>query len=77
MTEMAAETCLQQTLVVARRQQAKALELRATMSLGHLWLRQGKRGDARQLLVDVYGWFTEGLDSADLQEAQALLDGLS
>jgi predicted ATPase len=74
---LAAEACLQQALAVARRQQAKALELRAAMSLSHLWLRQGKREDARQLLADVYGWFTECFDSADLQEARALLDELS
>jgi len=68
-----AEACLQQALAVARRQQAKSLELRAAMSLSRLWQRQGKRAEAHQLLAEVYGWFTEGFDTADLQEAKALL----
>jgi hypothetical protein len=72
-----AETCFHQALDVARRRQAKALELRAAMSLSRLWQDQGKRDPARQLLAPVYGWFTEGFDTADLQEAQALLDVLS
>jgi TOMM system kinase/cyclase fusion protein len=72
-----AEACFQQALVVARRQQAKSLELRAAMSLSRLWQRQGRRHEARQLLAEVYGWFTEGFDTADLQEARALLDELS
>jgi hypothetical protein len=59
---------------VARRQQAKSLELRAGMSLSRLWQRQGKRAEARQLLVEIHDWFTEGFDTADLKEAQALLD---
>jgi predicted ATPase len=62
---------------VARRQQAKALELRAAMSLSRLWQRQGKRDEAHQLLAPIYGWFTEGFDTADLQEAKTLLDELS
>ena len=62
---------------MARRQQAKSLELRAAMSLARLWQRQGKRAAARQLLAEVYGWFTEGFDTADLQEARALLDALT
>jgi predicted ATPase len=62
---------------VARRQQAKSWELRAAMSLARLWQRQGKRAEARELLVPVYGWFTEGFDTADLQEAKALLDALA
>jgi predicted ATPase len=57
--------------------QAKSLELRAAMSLSRLWQRQGKRDAARQLLAPVYGWFTEGFDTADLQEARALLDALA
>jgi predicted ATPase len=69
-----AETCLHQALEIARRQQAKSLELRAAMSLACLWQRQGKRDEARELLAPIYGWFTEGLDTADLQEAKALLD---
>jgi predicted ATPase len=61
---------------MARHQQAKLLELRAAMSLSRLWQRQGKRAEARQLLAEIYGWFTEGFDTADLQEAKALLDTL-
>jgi predicted ATPase len=72
-----AETCFQQALAIARRQQAKALELRAAMSLSRLWQLQGKREAARVLLAPVYGWFTEGFDTADLQEAKVLLDELS
>jgi predicted ATPase len=71
-----AEACFQQALAVARRQQAKSLELRAAMSLARLWQRQGRRDEARQLLAEVYGWFTEGFDTADLQEAKALLETL-
>jgi len=72
-----AEACFQQALAVARRQQAKSLELRAAMSLARLWQHQGKRTEAHQLLAEVYGWFTEGFDTADLQEAKALLEALS
>jgi predicted ATPase len=72
-----AETCFQQALDIARRQQAKSLELRAAMSLGRLWQQQGKQDEARALLAPIYGWFTEGFDTADLQEAQALLEELS
>jgi predicted ATPase len=72
-----AEACFQQALTVARRQQAKSLELRATMSLARLWQRQGKGATAQQMLAEVYGWFTEGFDTADLQEARALLEVLS
>jgi predicted ATPase len=68
-----AETCFCQALNVARRQQAKSLELRAAMSLTRLWQRQGKRAEAHALLAPIYGWFTEGFDTADLQEARALL----
>jgi predicted ATPase len=71
-----AETWLQRALDVARHQEAKSLELRAAMSLSHLWQQQGKRDAARQLLAEVYEWFTEGLDTADLQEAKALLEAL-
>ena len=69
-----AEACFQQALAVARRQQAKSWELRAAMSLTRLWQRQGKRAEARELLRPIYGWFTEGFDTADLQDAKALLD---
>ena len=72
-----AEACFHQALAVARRQQAKSLELRAVMSLSRLWQRQGKRGEARRLLEEIYGWFTEGFDTADLQEARALLETLA
>ena len=71
-----AEACLQQALTIARRQEAKSLELRAAMSLSRLWQQQGKRTEARALLAPVYGWFTEGFDTADLQEAKALLEEL-
>jgi predicted ATPase len=72
-----AEACFQQASAVARRQQAKSLELRAAMSLARLWQRQGKCAEAHQLLEEVYGWFTEGFDTTDLQEARALLEALS
>src|SRR5207245_10566452 len=68
-----AEACFQRALDVARRQEAKSLELRAAMSLGRLWQQQGKRAEAHELLAPVYGWFTEGFNTADLQEARALL----
>jgi predicted ATPase len=72
-----AETWLQRALNVARRQEAKGLELRAAMSLSRLWQRQGKRAAARALLAPIYDWFTEGFDTADLQEAKALLEELA
>jgi predicted ATPase len=72
-----AETCFQQALDIARGQQAKSLELRAAMSLARLWQQQGKRDEARTLLAPIYGWFTEGFDTADLQEARALLEELA
>ena len=71
-----AETCFQQALDIARRQQAKSLELRAAISLSRLWHRQGKRDEARALLAPIYGWFTEGFDTPDLLEAKALLEEL-
>ena len=71
-----AEAWLQRALDVARRQQAKSLELRAAMSLARLWQRQGKHTAAYELLAPVYNWFTEGFDTADLQEARALLEAL-
>jgi class 3 adenylate cyclase/predicted ATPase len=70
------EAWLQRALDVARRQQAKSLELRAAMSLSRLWQQQGKRAEVYELLAPIYGWFTEGFDTADLQEAKALLDEL-
>ena len=71
-----AETCFQHALDVARRQQARSWELRAAISLARLWQQQGKRAEAHELLAPVYGWFTEGFDTADLQEAETLLDEL-
>jgi class 3 adenylate cyclase/predicted ATPase len=72
-----AEASFQRALAVARRQQAKSWELRAAMSLARLWQQHGKRDDARELLAPIYGWFTEGFDTADLQEAKALLEELT
>jgi predicted ATPase len=72
-----AETCFHQAITIARSQQAKSFELRAATSLARLWQQQGKRIEARELLAPVYGWFTEGFDTADLQEAKALLDALA
>jgi class 3 adenylate cyclase/predicted ATPase len=68
-----AEACFQQALAIARRQHAKSWELRAATSLSRLWQQQGKRAAARELLAPIYGWFTEGFDTADLQEAKVLL----
>jgi predicted ATPase len=62
---------------IARRQQAKLWELRAVMSVSRLWQKQGKKDEARQMLAEIYGWFTEGFDTRDLQEAKALLEELS
>jgi predicted ATPase len=72
-----AQACFHRALDIARRQQAKSLELRAATSLGRLWQQQGKRAEARQLLAEVYSWFTEGFDTLDLREAKALLDALA
>ena len=72
-----AEACFCQALAIARRQQAKSLELRAAMSLARLWQRQDKRAAAHQMLAEVYGWFTEGFDTADLREARTLLDAMT
>jgi tetratricopeptide (TPR) repeat protein len=69
-----AEACFHQALALARRQQTKSWELRAAMSLARLWQCQGKRAEARELLAEIYGWFTEGFGTADLQDARALLD---
>jgi hypothetical protein len=68
-----AETCFHRALDVARRQEARSWELRAAVSLSRLWQREGKCADARELLAPIYGWFTEGFDTVDLQEAKALL----
>jgi predicted ATPase len=72
-----AAACFHQALDVARSQHAKSLELRTAMSLSRLWQQQGKRQEAHNLLAPVYGWFTEGFDTVDLQEAKALLEALA
>jgi predicted ATPase len=77
MPQAEAEAWLQRALDVARRQEAKSLELRAAMSLSRLWQQQGKQAQAYDLLAPIYSWFTEGFDTADLQAAQALLEELS
>ena len=64
--EAEAEACFHKAIEIARRQQAKSLELRAVMSLSRLWQKQGKREEARQMLAEIYGWFTEGFATADL-----------
>jgi class 3 adenylate cyclase/predicted ATPase len=72
-----AESCFQQAICIAQHQQAKSWELRAATSLARLWQQQGKHQEAYDLLAPIYGWFTEGFDTADLQEAKALLDALA
>ena len=72
-----AESYFERALAVARQQQTKSWELRATMSMARLWRAQGKREEARDLLAGVYGWFTEGFDTLDLRQAKALLDELA
>jgi predicted ATPase len=72
-----AEECFRKALDTACRQQAKSFELRTAMGLSRLWQQQGKREEAQQMLAEIYGWFTEGFDTADLQEARALLDELA
>jgi predicted ATPase/class 3 adenylate cyclase len=71
------EACFQQAIDVARRQRARSLELRAALSLSRLWREQGKTEEARRLLAEIHGWFTEGFDTPDLQAAKALLDELA
>ena len=70
------EICFQQALAVARLQQAKSLVLRASMSLCRLWQKQGEKQDARRVLAEIYDWFTEGFDTADLKTPKALLEEL-
>jgi predicted ATPase len=72
-----AEEHFERALAVARQQQAKSWELRASMTLARLWRDQGKVQQARELLIPVYGWFTEGFDTRDLKDAKALLETLS
>jgi predicted ATPase len=71
-----AEECFRKALDIARRQQAKSLELRAATSLSRLWQQQAKKEEAYRLLADIYGWFTEGFDTADLKEAKTLPEEL-
>jgi predicted ATPase len=71
-----AETHFVRALEIARKQQAKSFELRATTNIARLWRDQGKRNEARELLAPVFGWFTEGFDTRDLKEAKTLLDTL-
>jgi predicted ATPase len=71
-----AEAWLHRAIAIARHQEAKVLELRAAMSLARLWQQQGKRTEAQELLAPIYAWFTEGFDTADLQEARTLLQTL-
>jgi predicted ATPase len=72
-----AESCFHQAISIAQSQQAKSWGLRAATSLARLWQQQGKRQEAHDLLAPVYHWFTEGLDTADLQDAKALLEALA
>ena len=74
--ESAAEECFLKAIEIARRQSAKSWELRAVMSLSRLWQRQEKRREAYDMLAESYGWFTEGFDTKDLQEAKTLLEEL-
>jgi predicted ATPase len=71
-----AEACFLKAIEIARRQQAKSLELRAVMSVSRLWQQQGKKDEARQMLAEIYDWFTEGFGTKDLQEAKTLLEEL-
>ena len=71
-----AQSLLDQALITARSQQAKALELRAARDLAALWIDQGRREEARHVLARIYGWFTQGFETQDLKEAQALFEQL-
>jgi predicted ATPase len=75
--EAEAEACFLKAIEIARNQQAKSLELRAVTSLAHLWQQQGRRKEVHEMLAKIYGWFTEGFDTKDLQEAKALIEELS
>jgi predicted ATPase len=72
-----AEADFCEAITLARKMGAKSLELRATMSLARLLDKQGKRAEARVMLAEIYAWFTEGFDTADLKDAKALLDELA
>jgi len=75
--EQQAEACYRQAIEVARHQSDRSIELRATTSLARLLAKQDRRDEARAMLAEIYGWFTEGFDTADLKDAKALLDELS
>jgi predicted ATPase len=72
-----AESCFEQALEIAKEQSAKSWELRTSTSLARLWRQQGKQAEARELLSEIYDWFTEGFDTRDLQDAKALLEELA
>jgi len=72
-----AEACFLKAIEISRKQHAKSLELRATVSLARLWQRQGKKAEAHRILSEVYNWFTEGFDTKDLQEAKVLIEELA
>ena len=72
-----AEACFQKAIDLSRRQSAKSWELRAVRSLSRLWQKQGKKDEARRMLAEIYGWFTEGFDTADLKKAKAMIEELS
>ena len=76
-TEAEARACFEKAIAVARDQEAKSWQLRATMSLARLVAKAGLRDEARAMLGDIYNWFTEGFDTADLKDAKALLDELA
>ena len=69
-----AQSCFERAIEIAREQSAKSWELRATMSLARMLAKQGKRNEARAMLAEIYNWFTEGFDTADLKDAKALLE---
>ena len=77
LAEAEAEAYFHKAIGIAYEQEAKSLELRATTSLARLLDKQGKRGEARKMLAEIYNWFTEGFDTVDMKEAKALLDELS
>ena len=72
-----AQSCFERAIRIARKQSAKSLELRATMSLARLLAKEGRRDEAHAMLADIYNWFTEGFDTADLKNAKALLEELN
>jgi predicted ATPase len=72
-----AQGCFERAIEIARKQSAKSWELRATTSLARLLVKQRRRDEARAMLADIYGWFAEGFDTADLKDAKALLDELA